>query len=64
MKLWGKHILKKENAKIQEAAETRRKILSELELECGIVGKVVSVRANEDDQGNPNWDEAVLNLDN
>ena len=63
VKLMGKHKLKKENAKIQEAAETRRKIMAELELERGTAGKVISVRANKDDQGNSNWDEAVLSLD-
>ena len=63
LKLCWKHKLKKENAKIQKAAETRRKILAELELERGTGGKVVSVWANKDDQGNPNWDEAVLRLD-
>ena len=56
----GKHKLKKENAKIQETAETRRKIMAELDLERGTTSKVVSVRANKDDQGIPDWDEAVL----
>ena len=64
VKLCGKHKLKKENAKIQKAAKTRHKILAEFELDRGTGGKVGSVRANEDNQGNPNWDEAVLNLDN
>ena len=59
VKLMGKHKLKKENAKIQEKAETRRKIMAELDLERG----KVSVRANKDDQGIPDWDEAVLSLD-
>ena len=60
VKLMGKHKQKKENAKIQETAETRRKIMEELLLERGITSKVVSVRANKDDQGIPDWDEAVL----
>ena len=59
VKLRNKHNLKKENAKLQEKAETRRKILAELDLERGNV----SVRANKDD-GVPDWDEAVLNVDN
>ena len=49
VKLMGKHKQKKENAKIQETAETRRKIIEELELERGTASKVVSVRANKDD---------------
>ena len=64
VKLCGNHKLKKENAKIQEAAETRRKIIEELELERRITSNVVFVKSNKDDQGNPNWDEAVLSLDN
>ena len=64
VKLVGKHKLKKENAKIQETAETRRKIIKELELERGITSNVVSAKSNEDDQeikGQvPGWEEAVL----
>ena len=59
VKLKNKHNLKRENAKLQKKAETRRKILAELEMERGNV----SVRASKDD-GVPDWDEAVLNMDN
>ena len=60
VKLLGKHKLKKEKAKIQETAETRRKILEELELERGITSNVVSAQSNKDDQEIPGWEEAVL----
>ena len=60
VKLVGKHKLKKENAKIQETAETRRKIIEELELERGITSNVVSAKSNKDDQEIPGWEEAVL----
>ena len=56
----GKHKLKKENAEIQETAETRRKIIEELELECGITSNVVSAKSNKDEQEIPGWEEAVL----
>lgn len=56
--LKNKHNLKKEKAKLQEKAETRKKILAELEMERGNI----SVRAIKDD-GVPDWDEAVLNVD-
>ena len=60
VKLVGKHKQKKENAKIQETAETRRKIIEELELERGITSNVVSAKSNKDDQEIPGWEEAVL----
>ena len=46
--------------KIQETAETRRKIIEELELERGITSNVVSAKSNKDDQEIPGWEEAVL----
>ena len=58
VKLKNKHNLKRENAKLRKKAETRWKILAELEMERGNV----SVRASKDD-GVPDWDEAVLNMD-
>ena len=60
VKLVGKHRLRKENAKIQETAETRRKIIEELELERGITSNVVSAKSNKDEQEIPGWEEAVL----
>ena len=64
VKLVGKHKLKKENAKLQQTAETRRQIRKEMELERGISSNMVSVKSNEDDQEikgkDPSWEEAVL----
>ena len=64
VKLVGKHKLKKAEAKLRLAAETRKQIRQELEMERGISNKTDFTKSNEDDQEikviNPSWEEAVI----
>ena len=64
VKLVGKHKLKKAEAKLRLAAETRKQIRQELEMERGISSKTDFTKSNEDDQEikviNPSWEEAVI----
>ena len=64
VKLVGKHKLKKAAEKVRLAAETRKQIIQELEMERGIANKTDFNKSNEDDQEikriDPSWEEAVL----
>ena len=64
VKLVGKHKLKKAAEKVRLAAETRKQIIQELEMERGIANKTDFNMSNKDDQEikviNPSWEDAVI----